>query len=254
MREELENAIKWAREVGAVQMKYFRSKNLKSETKLNDFDVVTEADKASEDIIINAIHTTYPTHSILSEESGASSGEDSDWLWVIDPLDGTTNFSQGLPIFNVSIGLRYKGETVAGVVYAPYLDELFYAEKGGGAWFNGEQIHCAHKSELSTMVVATGTPYDRDVNPDNNLENLARVCLRVRAMRFEGSAALDLSYTAAGIFDAYWELNIKPWDIEAGALILREAGGDLVSLREDRNVSVLAGSRETIGALRPLIV
>ena len=247
------SAVRWAESAGEKTMGYFRNSNLKSVTKQNDFDVVTEADKASERIIIESIHATYPGHSILSEESGCDTVPDSEWLWVIDPLDGTTNFKQGLPVYSISIALQHRGETVAGVVYAPYLGEMFCASRGGGAFLNGTPLHCSRNGHLSTMVVATGMPYDRAVHPDNNLDNIARVSTQVRGIRRMGSAAIDLAYTAAGYFDAYWELNLNLWDVAAGILLVTEAGGIVESIRSDRNHSVMAGSRESLGVFRHLI-
>jgi len=246
-------AMEWAKEAGEVTLRYFRSHNLKSVTKQNDFDVVTEADKASERIIIDSIRSEFPTHSILSEESGSDTVADSEWLWVIDPLDGTTNFNQGLPVYSISIALQHNGETVAGVVYAPYLGEMFHAAKGEGAFLNGKKLHCSENDRLSTMVAATGMPYDRDRHPDNNLDNIARVSMQVRGIRRMGSAAIDLAYTAAGYFDAYWELNLNLWDIAAGALLVREAGGIVESIRTDRNQSIMAGSPKSLNTFRALI-
>lgn len=249
----LTKAMEWAKEAGDVTLRYFRRHDLRSVTKLNDFDVVTEADKASEKLIIEGIRREFPDHSILSEESGESSNPDSDWLWVIDPLDGTTNFNQGLPVYSISIALQYKGETVVGVVYAPYLGEMFHATKGGGAYLNGQPLHCTENSRLSTMVTATGMPYDRDRHPDNNLDNISRVSMQVRGIRRMGSAAIDLAYTAAGYFDAYWELNLNLWDIAAGTLLVREAGGIVESIRTDRNQSIIAGSPVSLSSFRGLI-
>ena len=200
----LTKAMEWAKDAGEVTLRYFRSHDLKSVTKQNDFDVVTEADKASERLIIDSIRREFPTHSILSEESGSDTVADSEWLWVIDPLDGTTNFNQGLPVYSISIALQHNGETVVGVVYAPYLGEMFHAAKGEGAFLNGKKLHCSENDRLSTMVTATGMTYDRDRHPDNNLDNIARVSMQVRGIRRMGSAAIDLAYTAAGYFDAYW--------------------------------------------------
>ena len=174
-------------------------------------------------------------------------------MWIIDPLDGTTNFNQGLPVFSVSIALQHNGVTVVGVVYAPYLGEMFTALKGNGAYLNGKPIHVRRNSDIGSMVVATGMPYDRDRHPDNNLDNISRVCLRVRGTRRMGSAAIDLAYTAAGYYDAYWELNLNIWDVAAGILLVQEAGGVVGSLRENRNQSVIAGSAESLSVFRPLI-
>lgn len=249
----LTQAMKWAKNAGDVTLHYFRNPDLKSETKLNDFDVVTEADKAAERVIIEGIRQEFPSHSILSEESGKTCMPDSEWLWVIDPLDGTTNFKQGLPVYSISIALQYRGETVAGVVYVPYLSEMFHAAKGAGAFLNGRQLHCGENDRLATMVVATGMPYDRDRHPDNNLDNISRVCMHVRGIRRMGSAAIDLAYTAAGYFDAYWELNLNLWDIAAGVLLVREAGGTVESIRNDRNHSIMAGSEKSLKIFRALI-
>lgn len=249
----LTKALQWAKEAGDVTLRYFRNPELKSVTKQNDFDVVTEADKAAERVIMENISREFPSHSILSEESGTTCNPDSEWLWVIDPLDGTTNFNQGLPIYSISIALQHRGETVVGVVYAPYLGEMFHAAKGEGAFLNGQPLHCRENERLSTMVVATGMPYDRDRHPDNNLDNISRVCMQVRGIRRIGSAAIDLAYTAAGYFDAYWELNLNLWDIAAGALIVREAGGVVESIRPNRNHSIMAGSEKSLNVFRGLI-
>ncbi len=237
----LDHAITWAREAGSVQLEYFRGKSLNIESKFNDSDIVTTADKASERVIINHIHTTYPTHAILSEEMGHNDAT-SDYRWLIDPLDGTTNFSNGLPLFSVSIALEYQGEVIIGVVYAPYLNEMFYATKGGGAWLNGTKISPSGKSNLGLSVVTTGFPVDKDRTNDNNLDNVARILPLVRGMRRLGSAAIDLCYVAAGFLDGYWEMNLHEWDVAAGRLIVEEAGGRYAPFRHDRNVSVLAST------------
>ena len=249
----LDKAVELARSAGEKQLSFFRNPELAFQTKLNSFDVVTEADKASERLIIDGIHSAFPGHSDLAEESGRDGTDDAEWLWIIDPLDGTTNFNQGLPVFSVSIALQHNGVTVVGVVYAPYLGEMFTALKGNGAYLNGKPIHVRRNSDIGSMVVATGMPYDRDRHPDNNLDNISRVCLRVRGTRRMGSAAIDLAYTAAGYYDAYWELNLNIWDVAAGILLVQEAGGVVGSLRENRNQSVIAGSAESLSVFRPLI-
>lgn len=248
----LHDAIELAREAGAVQLGYFRGDNLEIRAKLNDSDVVTVADKAAENVIISGIRSKYPHHSILSEESGEEKHE-SDWLWVIDPLDGTTNFSSGLPLFSVSIGIEYRGETIVGVVYAPYLDELFYAVKGEGAYLNGKPIKSSGKMALGQAVLATGFPVDKNVNADNNLDNVARILPHIRGLRRLGSAAIDLCYVAAGFLDGYWELNLHPWDVSAGTLIAKEAGAKVTHFRSDRNLSILAGTPAIHDAVFPLL-
>lgn len=230
-----------AENAGDIHMQYFRKSNLEQSTKLNDTDVVTIADKKAEATILEFIRQHFPQHGIIAEESGREH-EDREWRWVIDPLDGTTNFSMGLPDFCVSIALEHNGEAMLGVVYAPYLGECFYAVKGAGAWLNGNPIHCSDKSELSKAVVATGMPYDRNDNADNNLAEICRMSLRVRGIRRMGSAAMDLCYTAAGFLDAYWELNLNRWDVSAGQLIATEAGVVIKLIRSHRNHSILASN------------
>ncbi len=247
------NAISWAREAGAVHMRYFRGNELSIQSKFNDSDIVTAADKAAEKLLLDHIHAAYPAHSILSEESGAEphSGE---YRWVIDPLDGTTNFSQGLPLFCVSIGVEHNGTTVVGVVYAPYLDELFHAVKGSGAFLNGIPVNVSGKTCLEHSVVSTGFPVDKDINPDNNLDNVARIMPKVRGLRRLGSAALDICYCAASYLDGYWEMNLHEWDVNAALLILAEAGGDAMPFRDDRNVSIVAGTPSVRQQLSALIM
>lgn len=248
----LEMMQRWAREAGEIQLSHFRDAHLAVDTKYNDYDVVTVADKESEKSIISHIREAFPDHAILAEESGDNDA-DSDWRWVIDPLDGTTNYSQGLPIFSVSIALEYRGESVLGVVFAPYLNEMFHAVKGEGAFLNGKKINCSAKSELSNSVACTGMPVDRAENPDNNFDNIAAVVNNVRGLRRYGSAAVDLCYVAAGFFDAYWELALHRWDVAAGELIAAEAGARVEYLRPERPWSILACGSNLYDKFRPLI-
>lgn len=194
-----------------------------------EIDIVTETDRLSEALLINRITGALPGHSILSEESPAiESG--SGLRWIIDPLDGTTNFAHGFPFFCVSIALELEGDVVLGVIFDPLLDELFVAEKDRGAFLNGRRLHVSATDSLSNSLLATGFPYDIRVNPDNNIDRFNRMALRARAIRRAGSAALDLAYLAAGRFDGFWELRLKPWDRAAGALLVTEAGGRLSDL------------------------
>lgn len=250
--EILSDCIEWAQEAGQMQLDFFRSGNLNIQTKFNKSDVVTDADKKSEQVIISQIRKKYPTHSILSEESGESFN-DSDYLWVIDPLDGTTNFSCGLPEFSVSIGVQYKGKTIVGVVFAPYLNELFHAIKGQGAFLNGKPIRASFKSDIQEAVIATGFPVDKNITNDNNLDNFSKVLPLVRDMRRLGSAAVDISYVACGVLDAYWELNLHEWDVCAGLLIAEEAGAKIDYFRSDRNVSVLVAGPKMMEKVSPLL-
>lgn len=237
----LDFALMLAKEAGKIQLKYFRSNHLVMETKLNSYDVVTQADKESENFIVGAIREKFPDHGIIAEESGSVMTEN-EYRWVIDPLDGTTNFSQGLPIFNVSIALEHQGKAIVGVVFAPYLNEIFYAAKGNGAFLNGKPISCSKKTDIATAVLSTGFPYDKQINSDNNIKEVAAITPLVRGMRRLGSAAIDICYVASGFLDAFWELNLKRWDVAAGCLIAEEAGAKIESIRENRNHSILVSA------------
>lgn len=245
LKQVQELAIGWAKEVGKIHLSYFRGTNLGIETKSNIFDVVTRADKQGEAFLLERIQKFFPGHGVLGEESGAHSGT-GDYLWVLDPLDGTNNFSQGLPVFTVSIGLQYKGEAIIGVVYAPYFDEMYTAVKGQGAFLNGKRLRVSDKSALEESVLGTGFPYDKDVNPDNNAGNLAAILPHLRGVRRMGSAAYDLACVAAGFLDGYWELALHSWDICAGALLVEEAGGIIRPFREDRGISIIAGNEALV--------
>lgn len=242
----------WARESGKILLQYFRTDNLDISEKFNQSDIVTAADKASERHLLDCIANEYPDHSILSEESGIHEST-SRYRWVIDPLDGTTNFSAGLPYFSISIGLQCDGVTIAGTVYAPYLNELFQAVKGGGSRLNGQAISPSPKTTLATSVVATGFPVDKDTNSDNNLQAVSRVLPKVRGLRRLGSAALDLCYVGAGFLEAYWEINLYPWDVAAGELIATESGASVTRFRDDRNISTLASTAAIHSQLLSLV-
>src|SRR5579872_526963 len=210
-----------AREAGALLLKYFHQR-VKIEYK-GDVDLVTEADRNSEKLIVERIKKQWPGHDIVGEE-GTRTAFNSDYRWYVDPLDGTTNFAHGFPVFCVSMALEHKGERVAGVLYDPTRDELFAAEKGKGAWLNGGRIHVSKTAELAESLVATGFPsHKRHKNP--NIHFYHQITLRTHGVRRLGAAALDLCYTACGRFEAFWEFNLKPWDTAAGTLIAREAGG-----------------------------
>ncbi len=186
-------------------------------------DLVTDVDKKSESMIIKMIKNDFPGHSILAEESGEDRGS-GDYLWVVDPLDGTTNFAHSLPIFCVSIGLMYKKEVVVGVVYDPNMDELFSAEKGKGAFLNGKKISVSENKTINTSLISTGFAYDLTKKEDN-LQKFRLILRKAQAVRRPGSAAIDLCYVACGRFDAFWEAHLSPWDTAAGQLLVKEAGG-----------------------------
>lgn len=218
---KINDLVEIARKAGDVIRAGYKSVN---EIKLkNEIDLVTETDKKAEELILTEITGKFPEHKIIAEESknDVSSAEH---MWIVDPLDGTTNFAHKLPIFSVSIAYLYQSEIVLGVVYDPIADEMFSAEKNKGAYLNGEKIQVSNTIELKNSLMITGFPYDRFHNPDNNLDNFSRMTLKVRGIRRLGSAALDLCYIAAGRADGYWEIRLEAWDIAAGTLIAREAG------------------------------
>jgi myo-inositol-1(or 4)-monophosphatase len=189
-------------------------------------DLVTDVDVQSEHLISEAILSAFPTHAILGEEGGARAGSDARYRWIIDPLDGTTNYAHGLPLFCVSIGLEVEGQLTLGAVFGPMQDELFVAQAGKGATLNGQPIHVSETSELRQAKLATGFPYDRADLP-RALRSFETFSWKVQAVRRLGSAALDLCYVGCGRIDGYWEHVVRPWDLAAGALIVLEAGGAL---------------------------
>ncbi len=186
-------------------------------------DLVTEIDHLSEAYLIGEIKNRYPSHRILAEESGGQAGEDGA-MWFIDPLDGTVNYAHAVPFFSVSLALQLDGRLHLGVVYDPLRDECFCAERGHGAWLNGEPIQASTTGALLSSLLVTGFPYDIRENPQNNLDHYARLSLLTQGVRRLGSAALDLAYVACGRLDGYWELRLNAWDVAAGALIASEAG------------------------------
>jgi myo-inositol-1(or 4)-monophosphatase len=186
-------------------------------------DLITEYDLRSEQLLVEAIHEAYPGDAILAEEEGQMGEGEARWL--IDPLDGTTNFAHGLPIFTVSIAWAMDLRPELGVVYDPMRDELFHARRGGGAWLNDQRIRVSKQSELENSLLVTGFPYDRRTNPENNLDHFTAFMLRTRGVRRLGAASLDLANVAAGRFDGYWEVRLWPWDWAAGMLLVEEAGG-----------------------------
>ena len=232
-------AIETAREAGQILLdKFGRKINI---SKKGDINLVTEADLASEKYIIEKIRSYYPKHSILAEESGESLvviENDNAWKWIIDPLDGTTNFAHGYPCFCVTIALEHNGEIVIGVTFDPTRNELFAAEKGQGATLNGRQIHVSDTEKLSESLLVTGFPYDFKQREDF-ARHLNEFLLYSRGVRRDGSAAIDMAYVACGRFDGFWEEGLNPWDVAAGVLLIEEAGGR-VSYYDDTPFSIYA--------------
>lgn len=193
-------------------------------TKQSAVDLVTETDLASERLLIGALRRAYPNHAVLGEESGEAlpaSGP----VWVVDPLDGTTNFTHGFPVFGVSVALLVDGEPLLGAVGDPLRDDVFWAARGGGAWRNGQPLRVSTTAELGRSLLATGFGYDRATNPDNNLAEFSYFMPKTRGVRRAGAAALDMAWLAAGWLDGYWEKGFQVWDAAAGVLLIREAGG-----------------------------
>ena len=225
----LELAVRLARAAGALQRERLESE-LRIETKSNAIDLVTDVDRACEALIVDGLRAARPRDAILAEEGGATGPAQASWRWVIDPLDGTTNYAHGYPCFCVSIGLERDGEPLLGVVYQPILDELFHALRGGGAFRNGRRIHVSKETALERSLLVTGFAYDRRERPEESLRQFEAFLRRSQALRRDGSAALDLCGVACGRFDGYWELGLKPWDVVAGGLVVEEAGGRVSDL------------------------
>lgn len=227
----IEKVILIAREAGEIIRNGF-GKNVSIEYKTNASNLVTEIDKKSENTIINYIHKNFPSHTILAEESGKHF-YGSEYLWVIDPLDGTTNFAHGLPIFSVSIGVQKNNEIIAGVVYDVMNDKVYSAEKGGGAFRDNTKLQVSSNSNLEESVLVTGFPYDIKENPGNAIEIFTSFLRKARAIRRLGSAAIDFCYVASGVFDAFWEVHLQPWDMCAGKLLVEEAGGIVTNFKNE---------------------
>lgn len=221
--EWLQTTADIARQAGhLLQERWFKALN--TEDKGCSGDLVTDADRASEGLIKFLLQTHFPTHSILAEESGQTDNS-SDFLWVVDPLDGTTNYAHHFPVFAVSIGLVYCGKPILGVVYQPITHELFCAAQGRGATLNGTKISVSHISRLEHSLLSTGFAYDRRENPDNNYKEFCHFTHLTHGVRRLGSAALDLAFVAAGRTEGHWERGLKPWDMAAGVVLVQEAGG-----------------------------
>src|SRR5271165_6419860 len=239
-----------AREAGGLLMSYFQQ-HVKIEYK-GEADLVTVADRASEKLIRGRIAELWPAHDILGEEEGlVDTG--ADYRWYVDPLDGTTNFAHGFPVFCVSLGLVHKGQPVAGVVYDPTREEMFAAEQGSGAYLNQQRIHVSKVEKLAESLLATGFPSQK-LHKNPNIYFYHQITLRTHGVRRAGSAALDLCCVAAGRYDGFWEFNLNPWDTAAGVLIVEEAGGKVTNFAGG---PFELNSRETLasnGLLHPALM
>ena len=221
MASFLETAVDIARESGALLANYFE-RRVTFELK-GEFDLVTEADRASERLVYERLRTHFPTHAIVAEEGSAHVGS-SEFRWYVDPLDGTTNFAHGFPAWCVTMALERAGELVCGVVFDPNRQELFTAELGAGAWLNNRRIHCSSARRIEDALLATGFP-SRKRHQNVNVHFYYQMAMLSHGVRRAGSAALDLAYVACGRLDGFWEFGLNPWDMAAGILLVNEAGG-----------------------------
>ncbi|MCB6179682.1 inositol monophosphatase [Rhodobacter sp. Har01] len=250
--------IKAARKAGRSLVKDFREvENLQVSAK-GPGDFVTRADRESERLIKEDLLGARPTYGWLGEETGETPGQDPTRRWIVDPLDGTTNFLHGMPHWAVSIALEYKGEIVSAVVHDPAKDEMFWAEKGAGAWLNdNRRLRVSGRRQMVESVFATGVPFGAKTTLPAMLQDLARLMPSCAGVRRWGSAALDLAYVAAGRYEGYWEREVKAWDIAAGLLLVKEAGGLVSGLREGQNPledgALIAGSEAMFETFRKAI-
>lgn len=223
----LDTATELVHEVGELQLEYLGKKH---DVQFKDIviNIVTEVDKKSEEIIVNRIQKDFPSHDILAEE-GAGKRKNADYRWIVDPLDGTVNYNNGYPFFGPSIAVEYKGELVLGVVFLPKSNEIFIAEKASGSELNGQKISVSKESKLINTLLATGFAYQREEQLDKSLNYFRDFIHKSRAVRRDGMAEGDLCYLACGRFDGFWEEHLSPWDVAAGTLIIREAGGKVTN-------------------------
>lgn len=215
-------AVKLAKEAGSLQLQRLQTTH-QIEYK-GEINLVTEVDRLCEKLITDEIHRVFPEHDILSEEGGGLR-RNSSYKWIVDPLDGTTNFAHRYPLFCVSIALEYKGEVILGCVYEPNRNQLFTAEKGKGSFLNGTKLSVSKINQVDKSLLATGFAYNVREAAQNNLNHFKNMILTAQAVRRDGVAAIDLCYVACGYYDGFWELNLFPWDVAAGLLIVREANG-----------------------------
>jgi myo-inositol-1(or 4)-monophosphatase len=227
----LETATRAARAAGTVLTEHAQS-GFRIDYKAA-INLVTDADRRAEDRIVQTIIAAHPAHRILAEERGMEGNAKSPFKWIIDPLDGTTNFAHGFTFYSVSIGLEYDGECLLGVVLDPVRNELFTAVRGQGAYMNDEPIRVSDVNDLDKSLLVTGFAYNIRETPNNNLDHFTRLSLLAQGVRRTGSAALDLCYVATGRFDGYWEVVLSPWDMAAGVVILREAGGMVSAITKE---------------------
>jgi myo-inositol-1(or 4)-monophosphatase len=221
-------AVRAARQAGKLLLRYYGQVDAKSVSEKGRNDFVSEVDRAAETAIIDVIRKAHPNHAILAEESGETAGND--FQWIIDPLDGTTNYLHGFPQFSVSIALRHRGQLESAVVYDPMREEMYTADRGGGAFLNDRRIRVTQRKDLHGALLGTGIPFRDQRFVDLYLAMMKTLIRDTAGIRRPGSAALDFAYLAAGRVDGFWELGLSPWDFAAGVLLVREAGGRVTDL------------------------
>ncbi|MCG9696378.1 inositol-1-monophosphatase [Shewanella sp. Isolate11] len=254
-------AVRAARAAGQTIMRaYMELDRIEVSNKgINDY--VTNVDKEAEAAITYQIRKSYPDHTIVAEEGGENKGDNKDYMWIVDPLDGTTNFVRGIPHFAVSIAVQYKGKTEVAVVYDPVRDELFTAVRGKGAKLNDFRIRVSKANDLNETIIGTGFPFKAKQHSETYMKLFASTFSQCGDLRRAGSAALDLAYVAAGRMDAFFEISLKPWDIAAGDLIVREGGGTVTDLTGNHNYltsgNIIAGTPKAtislVKSFRPLL-
>ncbi len=258
MHPMLTIAVKAARRAGSIINQASQNLDLLTVSKKSHSDYVSEVDGAAEAAIIKVLHSAYPDHAILAEESGRQGDhEKSEFLWIIDPLDGTTNFLHGFPKYSVSIALKHKGILTHAVVYDPNMNELFTASRGTGAFLNDRRIRVSKRNKLDDCLIGTGIPFRDLTHLDAYLAMFKDIVPRTAGIRRPGSAALDLAYVAAGRYDGFWEIGLAPWDMAAGCLLITEAGGLVGDLEGNgtflESGQIIAGSPKVFSQLLQLI-
>lgn len=234
MHPMLNIAVRAAQRAGDEIMRYYDQSSQMKVTEKSRNDFVTQVDKLAEQIIVETIHKTYPNHAFLAEESG-SIGE-SEFEWIIDPIDGTTNFIHSFPHFCVSIALAHNKQLQQAVVYDPFKQELFSASKGSGATLNNKKIRVSDRKSLDGALLGTGFPFRDGQEIETFLEQFRKINPMTAGIRRAGSAALDMAYVACGRLDGFWEYNLNPWDIAAGTLLVQEAGGLVTTIENEANI------------------
>ncbi len=234
------------RTVGRYQLDRFRAEDLEIQKKTTSIDMVTEVDFLSEQMIVDWLVAQYPNHNIITEERDAIDHK-SEYSWIIDPLDGTTNYSRGIPVFAISIALHYRGKREMGWVHTPYTGDLYFAQKGAGAFYNGKRLSPLRDTPIKEAIVASGFAYDHQTNPDNNTHEVSKIIPNVKGFRRMGAAAYDLCLVAHGSIDGFWERGLKPWDVEAGLLMIEEVGGKVTVAKSLGGAELLvSGNLKTV--------